>query len=100
MRYQLFDLANRALDPMSAALKFAHDLVQSPINPLSRTAIGRVQAAALESTQRLVKRYPKPGFDFRSIEIDGKDVTVHERIVSKKPFCNLIHFEREGCKSA
>ena len=100
MRYQTIDFSKRTLYPISAMLDYAHDLVQHPSNPLSNTLIGRFQAAALESTQRLIKSYPKKGFEFGSIEIDGRPVEVNERVVRKKPFCHLLHFERDGCEQA
>ncbi len=100
MRYQAIDIAQKALHPVSVALAYAQDIVEHPINPLSGTFIGRFQAAALESTRRLIKHYPKKGFEFGHVEIDGESVEIHERIMRKKPFCNFIHFERDGCEEA
>ncbi len=100
MRYQTLDLTKRALHPLSVLLGYSHDLVTHPGNPLSNTALGRFQAAWLESTRRLIQHYPKKGFEFGTIDVDGTPMDIQERIVRKKPFCHLLHFEREGCDDA
>ena len=100
MRYQALDLTKRSLHPVSVLLGYSHDLITHPINPLATTPIGRIQAAWLESAQRLIKHYPKVGFDFGSIQVNGDRLEVRERAVRKKPFCHLLHFERDGCEQA
>jgi poly(3-hydroxybutyrate) depolymerase len=37
-----------------------------------------------------------PGVQLRQITIEGHPVAIHERVVTDKPFCRLLHFEREG----
>ncbi len=94
MRYQAVELTRQTLHPLSVMLDYTHDLATHPANPLSGTPIGRFQAAALETTLRLIKHYPKKGFEFGTIQIDGKGVEIYERVIRKKPFCHLLHFER------
>ena len=43
---------------------------------------------------RLGKDYEKPEFGLRTIDVDGVEVAVHQRIELKKPFCELIRFKR------
>ena len=100
MRYQALDIAKRTLHPIGVLLGYTHDLVTHPANPFARTPIGRLQAAFLETTERLLKHYPKKGFEFGTLDIDGKQLEIRERIVRKNPFCHFLHFEREGCEQA
>jgi poly(3-hydroxybutyrate) depolymerase len=51
-------------------------------------------AAGFEVLERTTRRYGKPEFDLPTTLIDGQSVSVHEKIVWQRPFCNLIHFER------
>ena len=48
--------------------------------------------------ERTTRRYGKPHFDLATTEIDGNEVEVEERIVWRRPFCNLVHFERGAGK--
>ncbi len=100
MRYQALDLAKRTMHPISVLLGYTHDLATHPVNPLARTPIGRMQAAFLETTERLLKHYPKKGFEFGTIAVNGKPLEIRERIMRKNPFCHFLHFEREDCESA
>jgi poly(3-hydroxybutyrate) depolymerase len=42
----------------------------------------------------LGKDYEKPEFGIRTIDVDGTDVAIHERIEIDKPFCELRRFKR------
>ncbi|MBP1851837.1 polyhydroxyalkanoate depolymerase [Rhizobium halophytocola] len=94
MFYQLYEMNHAAMVPFRAsadAMKLAY---QSPLNPMSHTTLGRTMAAGFEVFERMTRRYSKPEFGLHETEVDGKPVPVQERIVWKKPFCNLIHFDR------
>jgi poly(3-hydroxybutyrate) depolymerase len=43
---------------------------------------------------RLGKDYEKPEFGLRTIDVQGVEVAIHERIEWKKPFCELLRFKR------
>ena len=60
----------------------------------SHTPMGRGAAAALELFERTTRRYRKPAWNIDSTTINGREVGVRVRTVLEKPFCNLIHFER------
>jgi poly(3-hydroxybutyrate) depolymerase len=42
-----------------------------------------------------VRPYRKPPFGLKTTKIDGKEVAVAERIVARRPFCQLKHFQRD-----
>lgn len=97
IQYQLTDLMQKAvLYPCSAMLGYSHRLVTHPLYPLRGTWLGRLQAATLESSARLLGHYPKQAYGIDECELDGRIVPVAERTVLKKPFCHLLHFATEG----
>ncbi|NTI63556.1 polyhydroxyalkanoate depolymerase [Agrobacterium rhizogenes] len=94
MFYQFYELNHAALAPFRAAADMMRLAYANPLNPLSHTVLGRTMTASLEMFERTTRRYGKPEFGLPETLIDGKPVSVHEKVVWKKPFCNLIHFER------
>ncbi|MBM7049146.1 MULTISPECIES: polyhydroxyalkanoate depolymerase [Rhizobium] len=94
MFYQFYELNHAALAPFRAAADMMRLAYANPLNPLSHTMLGRTLTASLEIFERTTRRYGKPEFGLHETSIDGKPVSVHEKIAWKKPFCNLIHFER------
>jgi polyhydroxyalkanoate depolymerase, intracellular len=94
MFYQLYEINHAAMVPfrvMADAMRFAY---QNPLNPISHTVLGRTMAAGLEVFERATRRYGKPEFGLKTTSIAGQTVSVHEEIVWRRPFCNLIHFKR------
>src|SRR5680860_656745 len=81
--------------PARAFSDAAHLALKNPFNPLSYTPIGRNVAAACELFERTTRRYVKPEFGLRDTLVGGERVGVHEEVVWKKPFCNLLHFRRD-----
>ncbi|NTG47694.1 polyhydroxyalkanoate depolymerase [Agrobacterium rhizogenes] len=94
MFYQFYELNHAALAPFRAAADMMRLAYANPLNPLFHTVLGRTMTASLEMFERTTRRYGKPEFGLPETQIDGKPVSVHEKVVWKKPFCNLIHFER------
>jgi poly(3-hydroxybutyrate) depolymerase len=94
MLYHLYELNQAALSPARAAADAYRLLFRNPLNPAAYTPLGRSTAAALELFERTTRRYPKPLWGVDSTEIRGRKVAVQEHVVISKPFCHLIHFER------
>lgn len=95
MLYHLYELNQAALSPARAAAEAYRLLFRNPLNPAYHTPLGRSAAAALELFERTTRRYRKPAWGIRETEVRGRNVAVKERVLIKKPFCNLVHFERE-----
>ncbi|MGH6735598.1 MAG: polyhydroxyalkanoate depolymerase [Methyloceanibacter sp.] len=95
MLYHLYELNQAALRPARAAADAYRLLFRNPLNPASYTPLGRGAAAALELFERSTRRYRKPAWGIDKVAVDGSEVAVHERPVIAKPFCNLVHFERD-----
>jgi len=95
MFYQLYEMNHAALQPARAYADAVRLFYSNPLNPFSHTQIGRSVAAAAELFERTTRRYGKPEFGLKTTTVDWKSVGVTERVVWKRPFCNLIHFERD-----
>ena len=95
MYYHIYELNHAALQPLRAVADATRLLYRNPLNPLSATPIGRSLAAAAEVFERTTRRYGKPDFGFSTVEVDGEAVEVAEKVVWSKPFCDLIHFQRD-----
>jgi poly(3-hydroxybutyrate) depolymerase len=94
MLYHLYELNQAALSPARAAADAYRLLFRNPLNPASHTPMGRGAAAALELFERTTRRYRKPAWNIDSTTIKDREVGVRVRTVLEKPFCNLVHFER------
>ena len=95
MLYHLYELNQAALHPARATADAYRLLLRNPLNPASYTTLGRGAAAALELFERSTRRYRKPTWDIERVKVDGADVAVRARMIYAKPFCNLVHFERD-----
>lgn len=95
MYYLLHELTHAALSPWRAAADVAKLYYKNPLNPMAHTAYGKNVAAGCELFERTTRRYGKPSFDLPQTNVGGGHVAVNENVVWKKPFCNLIHFERD-----
>ena len=94
MFYQFYEMGHAAMAPARATAETMRAAYRNPFNPLSYTAFGRSMAAGLEVFERATRRYGKPEFGLGQTVIGGQPVSVHEKIVWTKPFCDLLHFER------
>lgn len=94
MLYQFYEMNHAMLAPWRAFADAMRIAYGNPLNPISHTAAGRAVAAGFEVFERATRRYGKPQFGLPTTIVDGQSVSVHEKIVWSKPFCNLLHFER------
>ena len=92
--YQLYEMNHAALGPFRAAADATRIYFQNPLNPFSSTPFGRSMAAAAELFERTTRRYGKPEWGETQTTVHGVRVPVTPTVVWKRPFCNLIHFEK------
>ena len=100
MLYELHDMQRAFLTPLAANLNWATQWFSHPMSPLSYSPLAREWAAGYELLHRLGKEYEKPAWGLPTTPITGRDgapdATVTERVAVSKPFCNLIHFQRDA----
>ena len=95
LSYNAYELSYLMAAPARAASDFVRLWAKNPLNPVSRTYLGRTLAASSEMFERMTRRYGKPRFLLDSTEIEGRAVAVAEEIVWDRPFCRLIRFRRD-----
>ena len=94
MLYDIREAQRAFLNPLSHWADSMSQLYTNPYSPLSYLPFANRVSAGLELMHRLGKEYEKPGFGLRSTRIEGREVTVVERIELSRPFCHLLKFER------
>jgi poly(3-hydroxybutyrate) depolymerase len=93
--YHLYDFQQAALAPLRFTAETLQQVFSHPLSPMSYTRLGRVVAAGAEMVERSTRRYRKPEFGLKQTRIGDEDVAVRETTVLRKPFCDLIRFERD-----
>jgi poly(3-hydroxybutyrate) depolymerase len=94
MLYQLREVHRSVLTPLSDWAESMSKLYVNPYSPLSLMPFATRISAGFELLHRMGKDYEKPEFGLKTTVIEGREVTVAERIEISKPFCNLLKFER------
>jgi poly(3-hydroxybutyrate) depolymerase len=92
--YFFYETSFLAMAPARAMADATKLFYSNPANPMAHTQIGRSMAASAEMFERATRRYGKPAFDLPFTVVDGYETAVSERIIWRKTFCQLIHFER------
>ncbi|ABS61635.1 polyhydroxyalkanoate depolymerase, intracellular [Parvibaculum lavamentivorans DS-1] len=95
MLYHIYELNHAAVAPFRAAAEVGLWALRHPLNPFAETLPSKTLAAAFDVFETTTRRYGKPEFGLHETTIDGKPVPITERIVWERPFCKVIHFERE-----
>ncbi|MEQ8825873.1 MAG: polyhydroxyalkanoate depolymerase [Filomicrobium sp.] len=95
MNYHAYEFAHALISPMRIAAQGLKMQMQMPFNPLAITPMGKSIAAAIDVFEGITRRYGKPEWDIDSTQIDGVAVPVSIKTTRHKPFCNLIHFEKQ-----
>jgi poly(3-hydroxybutyrate) depolymerase len=93
--YQLHEFQRSILNPLSKVAGVSAQFYTNPYSPLSYSPFSKRIAATFDLVHRLGKEYQKPAFGLSCTEIDGQEIQVVENVVLEKPFCKLIHFERQ-----
>ncbi len=92
--YMWYEAAHALMAPARALSGSTKAFYDNPMNPLSKTPLGRSMSANCELFERTTRRYGKPVFDLPTTLVGGERVAVLERVVWERPFCQLLHFDR------
>jgi poly(3-hydroxybutyrate) depolymerase len=96
MLYSMFEISRLALTPWRAAANATRRTLRAPWNPVGDTLAGRAMAAGADLFESMTRKYGKPEWDLKATEIDGKTVPVTPAAVWSSPWCDLVHFRRDG----
>ena len=95
MLYTLHEAQRAILRPLSTWAEAMSQAYSHPYSPLSYLPFASRASAGFELIYRFGKEYQKPAFGIRSVEVDGVTVPVTKKVLLEKPFCKLLHFERQ-----
>jgi poly(3-hydroxybutyrate) depolymerase len=96
MLYSLYELGHLSVAPWRIAAMLQSNLLRSPFNPVANTEIARTAAAASDLFESVTRRYRKPAWNLAPLMIDGVEVGVTPTPIWSKPWCDLVHFERDA----
>jgi poly(3-hydroxybutyrate) depolymerase len=94
MLYQVYETQRTLMEPFVDFAQAAAKLYGNPLSPLGQNPFAQRVAAGYSLIYRLGKDYEKPAFDIRTVDVNGTEVTIHERVEINKPFCELRRFKR------
>ena len=94
MLYQVYEAQRTLMEPFVDFAQAAAKLYGNTQTPLGQNPLAQRVAAGYSLIYRLGKDYEKPAFDIQTVDVDGIDIAIHERIEIDKPFCELRRFKR------
>ena len=94
MLYQLYETQRSLMEPFSDLAQGAAKAYGNPMSLLGQNPFSLRISAGYDLLHRLGKDYEKPEFGIRTVNVEGKEVAIHERVEIGKPFCELRRFKR------
>ena len=94
MLYQLYETQRSLMEPFADFAQAAAKLYSNPLSPFGQNQLSQRISASYDLLHRLGKDYEKPAFGISTVNVDGVDVAINERIEVNKPFCELRRFKR------
>ena len=94
MLYQIFETQRSLMEPFADFAQAASKLYGQTNSPLAQNPMAQRVSAGYDLLYRLGKDYEKPEFGIKSVDVEGNEIAIHERIEINKPFCELRRFKR------
>jgi len=94
MLYQIYETQRSLMEPFTDLAQYAAKAFGNSQSMLGKNPLAQRISAGYDLLHRLGKDYEKPEFGLRTIDVDGVDIAIHERIEISKPFCELRRFKR------
>ena len=94
MLYQLYETQRSLMEPFADLANAAAKVYSNPLSAAGQSPFAQRISATYDLMHRLGKDYEKPEFGLRTIDVDGVDIAIHERVEINKPFCELRRFKR------
>jgi len=93
--YWIYEMGHASLNPVRAVTDATKILFQNPLNPWSRTEVGKSVAAACELFERTTRRYGKPEWGLDDTEVNGIRTPVEIRSVWEKAVLPAVVFRTQ-----
>ncbi len=94
MLYQFYETQRSIMEPFADLADVASRMFSNPALPFAQLPGAQRISAGYDLLHRLGKDYEKPAFGIRTVDVDGVEVAIHERVEVDKPFCELRRFKR------
>ncbi|MBA4329547.1 MAG: polyhydroxyalkanoate depolymerase, partial [Polaromonas sp.] len=94
MLYQVYETQRSLMEPFVDFAQAAAKIYNSPNSPFGQNPLAQRISAGYSLIYRLGKDYEKPQFGISTVDVDGTNIAIHERIELDKPFCELRRFKR------
>ncbi|MDP3336870.1 MAG: polyhydroxyalkanoate depolymerase, partial [Rhodoferax sp.] len=94
MLYKFYEAQRSLMEPFTDLAQSAAKVYGNPLSVFGQHPLAQRISAGYDLMHRLGKDYEKPEFGLRTVDVDGVEVAIHERIELKKPFCELRRFKR------
>lgn len=93
--YHLLESLRANLSPARYSILAAQEWYESEYNPFYHSNFAQTMRATLEISERMTRKYTKPAFRITTASVNDKTYPVEELTILKKPFCNLLHFDKK-----
>ena len=94
MLYQIFETQRSLMEPFADFAQAASKLYAQHNSPLGQNPMAQRVSAGYDLLYRFGKDYEKPHFGINTVEVEGHEIAIHERVEIDKPFCELRRFKR------
>ncbi len=94
MLYQVYETQRSMMEPFVDFAQAAAKIYSSPSSPFGQNPLAQRISAGYSLIYRLGKDYEKPSFGITTVDVDGTNIAIHERVELDKPFCELRRFKR------
>ncbi|MDB5872929.1 MAG: putative poly-beta-hydroxyalkanoate depolymerase [Ramlibacter sp.] len=94
MLYQIYEAQRSLMEPFAEFAQATSKLYSNPLSPFGQNPFAQRVSASYDLMYRLWKDYEKPVFGINTVNVDGTDIAIHDRVEIDKPFCELRRFKR------
>ena len=94
MLYQIYEAQRSLMEPFADFAQAASKLYSNPLSPFGQHPLAQRMSAGYDLLYRLGKDYEKPEFGITTVDVDGVEVAIQERVEIERPFCQLRRFKR------
>ena len=94
MLYQIYETQRSLMEPFADFSQATAKMLGNPLTLFGQSPVTQRMSAGFDLLYRLGKDYEKPTFGIHTVDVDGVDVAIAERVEINKPFCELRRFKR------
>ena len=97
MLYQVHELHRAVMEPWRWWAQASADSLKSPYSPLSFAPNANKFVAGFDLLLRLTKRYGRPAFGIKHVDVSGHQAGIHEDVLLDKTVLPTAEFQEKPC---